>query len=354
MGVMLALVCAQATAHAESDPLVRGSASSQFRVRYHAYEGCPSSSEFIRQVLARTTVAQLTKSDDPAHSFEVVIFHRDEGVVGHLGIREPDGLTSVRDLRAASCDEAVAALALIAALTLDPSASTKPLMSRSTAAPSAALPEAPPTRTPEVTHDSPTPRPVATMAWFPAAPEADKAPGPSATGLTGYSGAQAIVTGGIGEVAPGFAMFVGLGRPGRWATRLGVREAVPFTLDTENGSAAFQWIAARLEGCPLTFEPVKWLSVEPCIDAEVGRLRGQGIASAVVTEPMNASALWLAGVASARIRVDVARGIGIELETGLVVPVIEHNFQFRRDTRTIYQVPVVAGTGALGLSLRFP
>jgi hypothetical protein len=53
----------------------------------------------------------------------------------------------------------------------------------------------------------------------------------------------------------------------------------------------------------------------------------------------------------------VIGGLGIEIEGGIVVPALRHQFIFKTPETPqidVYHVPSVAGSGALGVSMRFP
>src|SRR5262249_2577623 len=100
-----------------------------FRVHYDAPQACPDVSEFERQILARTTLAREAGAAEEAHVFSVTIRSEAGESRGQLKIDEPEGATSTRSFADARCEEVVGSLALIAALTLDPDASTKPLAS---------------------------------------------------------------------------------------------------------------------------------------------------------------------------------------------------------------------------------
>jgi len=98
-----------------------------FRVRYIAAEGCPSADVFSHEILARTSLAHAATGAERAVRFQVRLSTADDKSRGELAIQEIDGSVSARSVDGQSCGEVVSALALIAALTMDPDASTKPI-----------------------------------------------------------------------------------------------------------------------------------------------------------------------------------------------------------------------------------
>jgi hypothetical protein len=322
----------------------------RFRVEYRADDDCPDIDEFTRQVLARTTLARLSDDNQPAHAFRVAIVRTPGGTNGNLSIREPDGTASTRHVEAATCDEVVGALALIAALTLDPSASTTPLPKRPPASPaptaSSAVQEPPP-RTPQ-------------PAMLP--PVAKSEPESASEGSSrwaGTSGAQFIAAGGIAPgTALGLATFVGIRRAvnerDRWEARLGFRWTPTVTADAELGQATFRWLAIRAEGCPVALSLTAWLVSEPCLAVDVGQLRAQGVRDETIQITGVDYAPWVSAGAVGRLHADVFGDLGVELEGGLLVPLYRHEFVFRHPDGTVYHTPPITGGLALGLALHFP
>ncbi len=93
------------------------------RVSYDAPELCPAESEFESEMRART--AKVAFGED-GRAFDVSVETGESGFVGRLAITEPDGTRNDQSLDGADCTEVVSGLALIAALAVDPEASTVP------------------------------------------------------------------------------------------------------------------------------------------------------------------------------------------------------------------------------------
>src|SRR5258708_5583975 len=110
-----------------------------FRVRYSTAEGCPDAGVFTREILARTSLAHPATGVERAVRFQVRLSTADDKSRGELAIQDIDGTVSVRSVDGSACGEVVSALALIAALTMDPDASTEPIPPK---APAPAAPQA--------------------------------------------------------------------------------------------------------------------------------------------------------------------------------------------------------------------
>src|SRR5688572_15854642 len=101
------------------DALAEGPSPS-LRFRVHVEEtGCPHDT-FALQVLRRVPSAKLATPNEPALSIAVRLSTEPGIVRGRLTLLEPNGFVTERDVTGASCAEVTAALALIAAVFLDP------------------------------------------------------------------------------------------------------------------------------------------------------------------------------------------------------------------------------------------
>src|SRR5688572_10869341 len=114
----LALACASVASVARAAP-------EPIALHYQAVGGCPNPEFFASQVTARTAQVRF---DDPgaAGSFRVVVHSTGSGYAGVLSVIDRNGKESVRRFEAESCDNVVVALALVAALAIDPNAVATP------------------------------------------------------------------------------------------------------------------------------------------------------------------------------------------------------------------------------------
>ena len=87
-------------------------------VDYQATRGCPDESEFVAALRARVPEITLARDDD-ALSFEVRIRRRTKRFEGTVTLRDRGGSPSQRIVDGETCGEVVAAVTLIAALTVD-------------------------------------------------------------------------------------------------------------------------------------------------------------------------------------------------------------------------------------------
>ena len=193
----------------------------------------------------------------------------DQGASGNLRVLREAGEPTHREFVASTCTEVGSALALVAALALDPNARTEPLSSIGASEgqfspPTAALSIAAPAAVPvpaAVTLPPPAPSPprlaVASrgyIGWL----------GPAASVVTGY--------------APASLALLGLSLGARPAERRGFSPSVQLTpmwgkTGTTGPSASggtFSWAVARLEGCPARVRLGSSLNLEPCARSRWG------------------------------------------------------------------------------------
>src|SRR5690606_32168893 len=99
-------------------------------LRYQAPEACPPESVFRAGVDGRTAQAAWQDEDgEEVTSLEVEVSIEDDGARGRLVVREPGRAPAApREVRDATCDTVVDALALVAALAIDPKASLAPTL----------------------------------------------------------------------------------------------------------------------------------------------------------------------------------------------------------------------------------
>jgi len=152
---------------AETDPPVH--------IHYEAPEGCPSADAFVAQVRARTGRVHLAEDGDTGLTLRVTIARAGSRVEGTLVVVDASGAESRREVTGDSCATVSLALALVAAMRIDPTASLAELPTESAASvsPSAVAPLAAPPPSSETAaaaipsasaSPNPHPRPTAAMA----------------------------------------------------------------------------------------------------------------------------------------------------------------------------------------------
>ncbi len=247
-------------------------------------------------------------------------------------MRAPDGAETEREVLGDTCEEVVSALALIAALAIDPHASTVPTP----------VPVASPT-TAEVA------QPIA-PARAESPPHSGRA-GREAWHLGTSVGAS--VTGGIGpQLAAGGALAIQLVAPRAWpvvpGASLGFERASSDASDSPRGTATFTWTVGFLEVCPLRY----WLgpvSLAPCARFEAGTLTGVGYD---IVPSRSSTQAWAALGGAVRAEWSFAGPLFVSLEGGLRAPFVQPTFFFEPDS-VVYRPPDVAGAGSASLGAYF-
>jgi len=320
-------VLSTATAHAdpESEPV---------RVDYSAPTTCPGKEAFLDGILGRTARARRANDTDRARVFVVAITEGGQESRGHLAIRAPDGAETEREVVGDTCEEVVSALALIAALAIDPHAKAGPT----------AAPVTPPTAAPLNVAQPITPA------------RAESPPHSEGAGReTWHLGTSvgASVTGGIGpQLAAGGALAIQLVAPRTWpvvpGASLGFERASSDASDSPRGTATFTWTVGFLEVCPLR----GWLgpvSLAPCARFEAGTLTGVGYD---IVPSRSSTQAWAALGGAVRAEWSFAGPLFVSLEGGLRAPFVQPTFFFEPDS-VVYRPPDVAGAGSASLGAYF-
>lgn len=306
----------------------------EFSVQVHAPPSCVDSTRFTELIVKRTKRAVATTPPSTWH-FVVTIHVAMDGATGELttirsGQRDEGTADAARTVRAATCHEAAEALALIAAVILDPAAAL----------------EAPP-------QQKPAPEPGAT----PAATTRQSAPPPSADWRVG-PGVAALFMGGVGPGAStGFTGFFGVAQIPRSGVlaldaRIYFAMTPTSTISTPAGRAELDWWSTGLTLCPLRFAPEMFrgaFALEPCAGFEGGLLKGTG---SFTHAPSTSTGIWLAATVGLRGVWSLTEFFRVEIAGDLVIPIRRDRFFFAPDV-TAYQVPVVTGRGTIGVALLF-
>jgi hypothetical protein len=286
-------------------------------------------------VTARTPKVRRDEGDAAARTFAIKLVARGDESLGHLVVRALDGSTTEREVAGDTCEEVVSALALVAALAVDPNATTAPLPLPT---PPPHLPAAPaPSRRPIAAAVVATPRPVQ-------APPVVARTAVSAGGLVAVGAAPAPLV--------GASFAVAATRPrGGWlepTVRLGLAAATTGTVSVSGGTASFASLAGTIDGCPGGWTLGRW-RLEPCLRLEAGVVAAQGEG---VVQPRTDTHPWAAAAAVGRAEWRFSQGFFGELAGGLCVPLVRTTFFFEPNT-TLYRTSPVGGVFSAGLGLRF-
>jgi hypothetical protein len=285
-------------------------------VRYSAPAGCSSREAFVRELARRTSRVRVEETQSAGATFVVELADRSDGVLGQLRWLEPDGAETARSVSGTTCEEVVSALALIAAVLVDPESLTR-------------------------NQTSPAP-----------------AVGPSERETWSFRpsfGAGARVTTATGpgwSLGPSLELGLEAERDGRRgpALRLAFERVSSPTETTRAGDADFTTTLGRLSLCPLRLPTTGALFAAPCAGFELGELHGEGTRT---TGPDEASLLWLAADPFVSLAYRPLRILSVELEAGAVFPLVRGRFIFA-PALPVFSIPI-AGFGArAGLSVVWP
>jgi hypothetical protein len=345
------------------------------RVRLEVPSDCIDADGFYREVRERTQRARLASPGERAATFVVRIRRTRDALEGSLALEHEGPATKPKIIQADTCEDVVSALALIAALSVDPEANAFPPPSAgSTASPGStvspvALPPDPDLE--RVVNRGPTPEPApprsVTAERMPTSslppderPSLRHAPTearPADWAFVAGVSALGLTPGGNNDVAFGPSGFTGFTRRHRGVFAPDLRFVVSRvegpTVTTALGSGKMIFLTADTDFCPLG---TPGYVLAACADLEAGALDVQ--ASGPKTR--SATGGWIAPGLGARLswppiplgsRLDLFS----EFELGVRVPLVQDVFHFLDDPNhfRVYATPSVVGHGAIDLGLRF-
>jgi len=322
MGVAISVVLAASSVRAQAAP-------EPIRVAYTAFaQDCPDTETFWQRVLDRTA-AERAGAGQPAPTFRVLVAPADAGVEAVLEVVEIDGSTTERTLVGRDCDEAVSAVALVVALAIEERAQERIEQAAIAVEPLDATVE---------------PEPV--IAVVPV----------GAPWRTRIGASFVLAAGRTPDALFGADLWVAIRQESASGTivgpsfrvALGAAHAASISVNGER--AQFDWVTARLDGCPISIALTPDSFLEPCAVVEGGALIGAGVG---VADARTAARPWVAVGGSVRLSWRIAAGLGLELGVGVLAPLIRDRFFFASGV-TILQVPEVSGIFDLGLSWTIP
>jgi hypothetical protein len=306
------------------------------QVAYRASEACPPVSRFLAEVSARLT-HPVRFGDEPGADVLVVRIGRDGSLVhAELVVSRADAPSSVRRFVLSSCEEAVVALALVAALAIDPRASTTPGSALARSAPPENSMQPAPLARP---HRRAVLREPGSAHW-------DGEIAASAALTTGPA-PVALVSGGIemslaaraeraSGLAPRFALGLFAGRTGLVGPG---SDGAKFTLALLKGSA-----------CPLRWAVGTWAHLRPCVTIDAGWTTAKADATPTV-DGTSASSPWAALGPSLFAQVDRGRAF-VSLGGGPLLALSRPTYVLAGPRSVVHDVPPVAWTAQLALGFR--
>lgn len=309
--------------------LASGAPAEPLRLEWTAHSGCPDDNAFWSALVARSDRVRRASNGEEARKASVEIVKTQQGSVGRVSIENAEP----RTISAATCREAVEAIAIVTALVLDPSAAA------------AAAPEADPVAT--------APAPVAEEAASSARETTSPPPKPPPVAPTAKHwqwsigvGADAFATSKVGVVLTTpisleVARDIGL--------RLSVSRGQSDVVRNVRGPAArFVWSTARFDVCLARGRAT--FALLPCAGLEAGSLAGRPVD---VDRPRNDHRLWLAAHLSSRLAAALWEWVDLELEGGAALTFARPEFYVNPDFFLYRPAPFVFHARA-GLVVHFP
>ncbi|HVV48844.1 MAG TPA: hypothetical protein VHO06_04230 [Polyangia bacterium] len=353
-------------ARAAPDPAVASA-----RLEVQAAADCTTREELVARVAARSRRIRFDDGAAGPTLRAVIAAGPRGGAVGELVIAEPDGRTSSRRISAPSCAEATDAVALVIALTLDPTSAAATRPTASPGGPTVAAPAAPGTSAapPGVAAEPSASRQTATSpdrepARAPArkgAPEADEAAAvvaapPAApvaerarfgAGVTG----QALV-GAAPDTLAGLGVYLvaALDRDALWspAAVLWGTHAAASGLVEPGGTAAFTLDALTLDACALRLR-VSAFEARACASALYGRL---GATGSDTYAPASVSRPYLAAGGAVLLTADLGHLFELSGRVSGGASLIRDSFSF--SPAVFHRTAAATLAAGLGFGLRFP
>jgi len=364
----------------ESSAAIAEEATEPIRLTYQASDGCPDEDGFVARVLARTGRVRPAWRGEAARSF-LVTARAGPPASGQVTIRQEDGRESSRVLQGETCTDVVDAMALVAALAVDPRARVSPMTagaavpapSAASSAASAPGPTPAPTAAPSAAASAPTPAPQSLPGAQEVAPpprgpavsrEAEAGPArgssPEPRSVDAPSG-RSVFVGGDFAVATGVTTgallagspFIGWRADRRtWldpSVRVAFLRATSGTIDVVDGASAnFTWTVGRVDGCPVA-SPGWPVRATACARIEAGTIEGRGFGIARATDKLLP---WLAAGLLLRLEWALPWRVFVDAEAGGLVRVVATEFVFKPDI-VVDQVPVVGVSAGVGLGFDF-
>ncbi len=294
----------------------QAAAAEPFRIVWSSSARCGDGRAFLAELQRRT--ARLRPAQQGEHAITLIVetFPSARGVRGQLTVRKPGGDLSVREVPGVSCDEVESAMALIAALMLDPLAGREEPITRHGAG----------------------------------AAEPDRAPAKSAWSLR----AEPHLTVRTG-VAPSVAWGQGVGlmltrEANALRPSLGLSAQLAHaTVSAAQGSAELSWAVAQLALCPAALQPAGVWDLRLCATFQLGRLRGEGFRTA---NPAREAIGWSSAGIELQARYRLLGPLWLGWEGGLSFPFTRERF-YLEPAQTLHRVPAWAVNAGIGLGLRF-
>jgi hypothetical protein len=326
------------------------------RLELDASPACSTRDELVARVAARSTRVRFVTDGAGIPSLAARIEAGARGgVIAGLTVVEPDGRKFTRRIEAPSCAAATDALALVVAITLDPTVVMDAAPRSAPASPAAsppapaAAPPPPPAAPPRFPPPAP---PEAEVHARAAAPAEGTGPTVPSTPYLGAAVSGEAIAGPAPTLMPGAALELeaGLDRASLWSPAMMLTLAHAWSGDVVEplGTAAFTLDLVSLDACPLRLVVLR-VEARACAAGSLGRLAAQGSRT---FDPGSVARAFATAGGAARLAVPSGSRVQVRVRVGAGVPLWRDAFQFDRDV--FHRVASVTLVGDVGLGVRFP
>jgi hypothetical protein len=324
-------------------------------VVYSAAGGCPSEASFVNQLRTRTARVRPVADDGRALVLLVRAGRAGARFVGSLALRGSDGTETHREIEAATCDEVVSGLALIAAVAVDPAILAPTNPPAAIAGSDAAMSEASANPGAEDSAAASETAADAGPANEAARSEvrSEIASTPSAAWHFGAGAGVGVFDAPAPTLLLVVPLFAVVDAPADdWfspSARLRVeRGAWSLGSTPSQPTVAIALTSGSLDLCPVAVR-VAPLRFEPCVRVQGGALDVSGLN---VTPSRTSTRLWLAAGAVARARWLTWGRLSLEGEMAAVAPLIRDRF-YTEPATTVYRPPVLGWAASAGAGVFF-
>lgn len=323
------------------------------RLQLEAATSCATWSELVTGVARRSSRVRLVTTVATRSLFASLRPAADGSLVVELVVVNEGGRRSQRRLTAPSCAEALEALALVIAVTLDP-ASVAEHPGGATAPGSAGAASSP--QPAEAKADAPRSNSTKNGPARPDSDEPDAAPQRASGGegrrLSWRVGAALVAASGPApQLLPGFglSLLAGWEAAGPWSPAVRISAAHYWLngLREAGGTADFELDAGSLDLCALRWGE-GWLAIRACVNAQAGRMLASGSRT---FSPRSKSRPFVVLGGSTLLTASLPVGLEAGASLGVGCALIDDEYVFAN--QAFYRVPRLSLGFGLGLGYRF-
>jgi hypothetical protein len=297
----------------------------RFEAAYSAPPGCPARADFVAAVEARIPGWRHTERDGE-RTIEAQV---EKSVAGFAGTIAIDGGRNRRDVEGPRCDSVVRALALIAAVALDPERALSEMSGE----------------------EDPSP-PVGAATPPARVPSAPAKPAPATPSLAFGVGAP-LLFGPAPKLLYGIEAHAELGSAARaFLVRAAAARLTTGSVDFGSGSAHFQLTYGELAGC---YRPVRrTIVVLGCLVVDAGRMEAAGEPGGLLAQVKTSERFWGAAGARLGLGVPVVPPLELGARAGLLLPWRSQSYIFENPEENLFDSAPIAVDFALTATVVLP